>query len=103
MIKISTKKYNKALAIVLLYHKQILKDSDLVRAKEIKQAYKSLDEVEAGDTVICNHVHLASKKHLTKGNKYEVLNTDNYRFLIQCDSGVKKWYHLDNGHFKALK
>lgn len=69
----------------------------------IKQSYKRLKDVVSGDFVECSYVHSASTKHLTRGKKYEVLNTDNYRFMIQCDSGVKKWYHLDNGHFKALK
>lgn len=96
--------YERALDIVEAYHEQVRLESLKVKEMiEPKQKFKSLEDVEIGDFVKCVFIHSASINHLTKEKDYEVLNTDNYRFMIESDSGKKKWYHKDNSHFRALK
>ncbi|EJL66297.1 hypothetical protein PMI10_00645 [Flavobacterium sp. CF136] len=102
-IMITREVYLKALDIVEAYHDQVrLESLNIKEVVEPKQKLKDLEEVEIGDFVKCVFVHSASTIHLTKEKKYEVINTDNYRFMIETDSGKKKWYHKDNGHFRAL-
>lgn len=100
---IKKKKYLKALAIVLAYHKQLKDEVITLEEKETTIAYMPLKDVVSGSFVVCTFVHSNSTNNLTKGNKYEILNTDEYRFLIETDSGKKNWYYLNNNHFRALR
>jgi len=102
---ITNEVYQVALGIVNAYHEQVrleaLEIKEIIENKAI-QKFRNLKEVEPGDKVKCTYVHAASIKNLTFEKEYEVLNTDSYRFLIKGDSGTKKWYHKDNGHFKLF-
>lgn len=95
---ISEKKYLKALRIVEKYHKQI----GLIPVKENKPTYKRKEGLKVGEFVECIEVHGNSVNNLTKGKKYEVVNTNQWHFYIISDKGKRKFYAFDNSQFKAL-
>lgn len=102
---ITREEYDEAERIVLAYHRQILTVIGSVEYKHSKT--KHLYDVKTGDYVECTFVHSASKNHLTKGKKYEVIRTEDFyssggRFEIETDSGKNKWYYNTNKHFKVV-
>jgi len=100
---IETRLYLKALEIVNCYHEQVRKEALEVKVTQgfkVVRDYRDLRLVEPDDTVICVFKHLSSKFTITR--EYKVLRTDDYRFIIENDNGVKKWMHKTNGHFKLL-
>lgn len=99
---ITREKYDEAERIILAYHRQILTVIGSIKNEHSKSS-KSLENVKEGDYVECIFVHSASKKHLSKGTRYEVLRVEeDYRFTIVVDSGKKKSYYLTNQHFKVI-
>lgn len=102
---IENRLYQKALKIVLAYHEQTKQEAiEIAELKGFKvvRKYRSLEEVQPEDTIVCNNVHSASRKHLTKNKEYKVTRVKWGRFEIEVDSGIKKWYVDNNNHFDLI-
>lgn len=72
---------------------------------------RNLENLKKGDTLKIVSVYTHSKNHLTIGNNYKVLavkvddNEERYfrnKFLIETDTGDKRWYKFKNNMFEKV-
>lgn len=68
-------------------------------------------KVKQGDTVKVETVHSHSVNTLTKNKEYKVFRVklffegtsqEKQKFLIKTDTGLKKWYQMDNSMFEKV-
>ena len=93
----------KALAIVEAYHEQTMERAKAIKEIEnckVIRVVRNLNDVQPTDKVICIFKHSASA--FTKNAEYEVHRTDNYRFMIENNNGVRKWMYKTNQHFQLI-